>query len=69
MTSSEVRRAFWREHPHLSRKKITDHSGTGKMYTTDTRCAFVDYVDYVDALSKSGLVSEAVANRVTLSGD
>jgi hypothetical protein len=66
MTSREVRRAFWRDHPHLSRKKITDYSGTGKMYTTDTRCAFVDYVD---ALSKSGLVSEAVANRVTLSGD
>ena len=66
MTSHEVRSAFWRDHPHLSRKKITDYSGTGKMYTTDTRCAFVDYVD---ALSKSGLVSEAVANRVTLSGD
>lgn len=66
MTSREVRRAFWRDHPHLSRKKITDYSGTGKMYTTDTRCAFADYVD---ALSKSGLVSEAVANRVTLSGD
>ena len=66
MTSREVRRAFWRDHPYLSRKKITDYSGTGKMYTTDTRCAFVDYVD---ALSKSGLVSEAVANRVTLSGD
>jgi hypothetical protein len=66
MTSREVRRAFWRDHPHLSRRKITDYSGTGKMYTTDTRCAFVDYVD---ALSKSGLVSEAVANRVTLSGD
>ena len=66
MTSREVRCAFWRDHPHLSRKKITDYSGTGKMYTTDTRCAFVDYVD---ALSKSGLVSEAVANRVTLSGD
>lgn len=66
MTSREVRRAFWRDHPRLSRRKITDYSGTGKMYTTDTRCAFVDYVD---ALSKSGLVSEAVANRVTLSGD
>ena len=66
MTSREVRRAFWRDHPYLSRKKITDYSGTGKMYTTDTRGAFVDYVD---ALSKSGLVSEAVANRVTLSGD
>jgi hypothetical protein len=66
MTSREVRRAFWRDHPDLSRRKITDYSGTGKMYTTDTRCAFVDYVD---ALSKSGIVSEAVANRVTLSGD
>ena len=66
MTSREVRRAFWRDHPHLSRKKITDYSGTGKMYTTDTRCAFSDYVD---ALSKSGLISEAVVNRVTLSGD
>lgn len=66
MNSREVRAAFWRDHPHLSRRKITDYSGSGKMYPTDVRVAFSDYVD---RLSKSGLVSEAVADSVTLSGD
>lgn len=66
MTSRDVRRAFWREHPHLSRRKIPDYSGTGKMYCTDTRCAFADFVD---ALQRDGMVSDAVANRVTLSGE
>jgi hypothetical protein len=66
MTSREVRAAFWRDHPHLSRRKITNYSGNGKMFPTDVRVAFSDYVDY---LSKSGIVSEVVADRVTLSGN
>jgi hypothetical protein len=66
MNSRQVRAAFWRNHPHLSRKKITNYAGTGKMFPTDVRCAFADYVD---ALSKNGDISENVASNVTLSGD
>lgn len=62
-TQAQVRAAFWQEHPNLPRRKIRDYSGKGKMHVTDTRCAFVDYVDY---LEKSGLISQALAQRVTL---
>ena len=63
MTSREIISAFWREHPRLSRRKITDHSGNGEMYPTDVRVAFSDYVDQ---LLNNGLISETVADRVVL---
>jgi len=63
-TQREVRRAFWEAHPTLSRHRIPNHSGEGKMYTTDTRCAFSDYVDH---LSRNGEISQELAGRVTLS--
>lgn len=59
----DVRKAFWEAHPDADRRKIKDYAGTGKMHGTDTRCAFVDYVDY---LNRSGQISDALANRVTL---
>lgn len=62
----QIRAAFWRDHQGIkgiSRRKITDCSGAGKMHNTDTRCAFVDYVDH---LSKSGVISAELADRVTL---
>lgn len=65
-TQKEVRAAFWRDHaglPGITPRKITNYAGTGKMHNTDTRCAFADYVDY---LSKSGEISEKLAERVTL---
>lgn len=63
-TQREVRRLFWQEHKGIvPRKKITNYAGTGTMYPTDTRCAFVDFVD---RLSKDGSISEALASRVTL---
>jgi hypothetical protein len=65
-TQRQVRRAFWAEHrglPSISPRRITNYSGNGKMHNTNTRCAFCDYVDY---LSKSGQISEALAQRVTL---
>jgi hypothetical protein len=64
MTSQkEIRAAFWAAHPTLPRRKIRDYAGTGRMHVTDTRCAFVDFVDY---LQTSGQISEALANRATL---
>lgn len=59
----ELRAAFWRDHPTLSRDLITDHAGTGKMHRIDTRMA---WVDYVDAMQRSGEISESLAQRATL---
>lgn len=61
-TEAAVRRAFWST-CNCSKKKITDYSGNGKMYPTDTRCAFTDFIDY---LYKSSEISMQLANRVTL---
>ena len=65
-TQAQVRAAFWRDHakvPGITKRKIPNYSGNGRMHTTDTRCAFADYVDQ---LSKSGEISQALAQRVTL---
>lgn len=62
----QVRKAFWEAHkglPGITPRRITNYSGNGRMYNTDTRCAFVDYVDM---LARSGEISEALAQRVTL---
>ena len=59
----QIRAAFWEQHPDLPRRKIRDYSGKGKMYCTDTRCAFVDFVDY---LQRDGEISSELADRVTL---
>ena len=43
-----VRAAFWRECgdlPGVTRRRITDYSGYGKMHNTDTRVTFCDWLD------------------------
>jgi len=65
-TQAQVRTAFWQTHkdtPGVTKRKIPNYSGNGKMHNTDTRCAFADFVDY---LSKSGQITEALASKVTL---
>lgn len=60
-TISEVRNAFWRDHP-----KFKGSYRVGKRqndYVTDIRTAFVDYVDM---LSRDGQISDELANKVTL---
>ena len=52
-TVAEVRRAFWAAHPSLLLQKKS----------IDTRCAFVDFVDY---LARDGQITEALAFRATL---
>ena len=56
----EVRAAFWQGFPpgHPYRKRLS--SGD---YCTDCR---VEFVDFVDMLARNGIISEALANRVTL---
>lgn len=65
-TQKQVRAAFWQAHagmPGITSRKIRDYSGKGRMHNTDTRCAFVDFVDM---LARNEHISEALANRVTL---
>ena len=69
-TQREVRAAFWRAaHDgqfaglNVTRNKIENYSGNGTMHNTDTRCAFVDWLD---GLAKNGEVSAELADRVTL---
>jgi hypothetical protein len=63
LTARQVRRLFWETFPELPRRRIADYSGHGKMYPTDTRCAFVDFVDY---LVKDGQISPRTADTITL---
>lgn len=65
-TQKQIRAAFWELHEGrngVTRRRITAYSGNGKMHNTDTRCAFVDFVDY---LHRDGQISDALADRVTL---
>ncbi len=62
-TQRELRRVFWQTFPNLTRRRIADYSGDGKMYVTDTRCT---WCDWIDSLSKDGVISQALAYRATL---
>ena len=68
-TQKQIRAAFWAANPTANRKRypvITDWNrphATDRDYSTDTRCAFVDFVD---SLHRDGQISESLANRATL---
>ena len=67
-TQKQIRAAFWTAHPTADRHRYpardwTREDNTRRDYCTDTRCAFVDFVDH---LARSGEISEALAQRVTL---
>ena len=64
-TQREARAEFWRQNPDLDRKKIPNFRGNGTMYTTDTRVAFVDWLD---AMSRAGQITDRVVKTVTLEG-
>jgi len=60
-TITEVRKDFWESHSQFksefrTRKRQND-------YSTDIQCTFVNYVDY---LHRGGLISDSLAQRVTL---
>ena len=58
-TQAGVRRAFWDAHPQFARRGNWRQND----YATDVR---VTWVDYVDSLARSGVITEALAFRVTL---
>ena len=63
-TQSQVRAAFWEAHPQFRKRPAP--AGTRwpqNAYNTDTRCAFVNWVD---SLARDGAISAALADRVTL---
>lgn len=53
----DLRRVFWERHPYLIRSK------TFGDYAVDTR---VTFVDWIDAMQRQGVISEALAQRATL---
>jgi hypothetical protein len=62
-TQKDLRRAFWDAHPKLSRRKRPNGFGSGTHYPIDTRVAFCDWID---AMARSGVISQALASRATL---
>ena len=58
-----LRTAFWAEHPDLPRRRIRSYDGRGLMYPTDTRVAWVDWIDH---MQRAGYITTALANRATL---
>lgn len=57
-TQKELRRLFWEAHPNLSK-----HKNSYGDYPTDTRVA---WVDYIDSMRRNGQISEALAFRACL---
>ena len=67
-TQKQIRAAFCDAHPTADRRRYpardwTREDNTSRDYCTDTRCAFVDFVDH---LARSGQISETLAQRATL---
>jgi hypothetical protein len=64
----QIRAAFWEAFPDLPRRRYryswNPNDKTAELvFPIDTRCAFVDFVDQ---LQREGVISEALAERVTL---
>jgi hypothetical protein len=60
----DLRREFWATHPTASHKRYKyGNTNEHNDYVTDTRCMWVDWLDY---MQKSGEISQALAERATL---
>lgn len=67
-TQKQIRAAFWEAFPDLPRRRYryswNKNDKTAELvYPIDTRCAFVDFVDY---LHRSEIISDQLASRATL---
>jgi thiaminase len=64
-TQKQIRKAFWQAHPmHESHaRKWEIKTAPHNRHNTETRTAFVDFVD---TLAKAGEISETLASRATL---
>lgn len=67
-TQKQIRAAFWSAHPALIRRRhryawsASDKSGE-LVHHVDARMSFVDYIDQ---LARNGIISNELAQRVTL---
>jgi hypothetical protein len=64
-TTAALRALFWAEHPEMdaeARKRKT-RSKDQNHQVTDTRCA---WVDWIDAMHRSGRISDRLADNATL---
>lgn len=71
-TQDQVRDSFWENSPYKPSQKAIPFTQSGRRlyraktqneYPTDIRVAWVEWVDY---LARSGVISQALASRVTL---
>ena len=64
-TQADVRKAFWSDNQEFltQRGYRAKHGLSQNDYPADVRAAFVDYVDHC---ARSGLITEKLAQRVTL---
>lgn len=60
-TIAEVRKAFWDAHPEFKSEYRVSYRQN--RYKADIRMSFIDFVD---SLRTSNIISEKLANRVTL---
>ena len=60
-TIKQVRQSFWVNFPQFKSEFRTRKNQND--YRTDIRVSFTDYVDY---LLKDGIITEKLANKVTL---
>lgn len=65
MTFTKIRALFWETHPQLEAyaRKARRISKPQNDQDTDTRCAFVDFVDQ---LHRAGQITDRTANQITL---
>jgi hypothetical protein len=64
-TQTEVRESFWQYLEEIAPQLASQRRSRKKQndYCTDIRCTFVDYVDH---LQRESVISEKLANNVTL---
>ena len=63
MTLKELRKMFWREAATPEMRAEYRTNKTQNDYSTDVRCAWVDFVDYAQM---SGIITEKQASNATL---
>ena len=64
-TKKQIKAEFWAAHPHLAEqaREAGILTAPQNRHCATVRCAFVDFVDH---LHRTGQISDALADRVTL---
>jgi hypothetical protein len=64
-TQKQIKAEFWAVHPHLAEqaREAGILTAPQNRHCATVRCSFVDFVDH---LHRTGQISDALADRVTL---